>query len=119
MKAEKPRADHRHAYYSGLKFRMVIIVVMVSLAPMVLVSGIILYQFNTHSNEMVHAHLGELVLKHRQNIDYFLKQKLNDISHLSRSHDLAQLQDKAFLQQRLQGAPGGVQFCFRGPGPDR
>lgn len=112
MKPEKPKADHRHAYYSGLKFRMAIIVVMVSLAPMVLVSGIILYQFNAHSNEMVHAHLGELVLKHRQNIDYFLKQKLNDISHLSRSHDLAQLQDKAFLQQRLRVLQEEYSFVF-------
>ena len=91
---------------------MAIIVVIVSLTPMVLVSGTILYQFNIFSNEMVHAHLAELVQKHRQNIDYFLRQRLNDISHLSRSFDLAQLQNEAFLHQRLRVLQEEYRFVF-------
>jgi len=102
MVAAQSNENNRRRDYAGLRFRMAIIVVMVSLAPMALVSGIILYQFNIFSNEMVHAHLGEVVLKHRQNIDYFLNKKLNDISHLSRSFSFEQFSDKDFLQQRLR-----------------
>ncbi|MBR9982275.1 MAG: two-component sensor histidine kinase, partial [Desulfatitalea sp.] len=112
MSAEESKSDSRSIAYSGLRYRMAIIVILVSLAPMVLVSGIILYQFHIFSNEMVHAHLGELVLKHKQNIDYFLKQKLNDISHLSRSFDLSELQDKQFLQERLRILQEEYSFVF-------
>jgi hypothetical protein len=58
MAAAQNNENNRRRDYAGLRFRMAIIVVMVSLAPMVLVSTIILYQFDIFSNEMVHAHLG-------------------------------------------------------------
>lgn len=112
MSETATRSDHMSAEYVRLRFRMAVIVIMVSLAPMVLVSGLILYQFHVFSNQMVRAHLGELVLKHKQNIDYFLRQKLNDISHLSRSFDLEQLQDKAFLQERLRILQEEYSFVF-------
>ncbi|MFO7707911.1 MAG: ATP-binding protein [Desulfobacterales bacterium] len=112
MSADKSKPDVRQTQYAGLRFRMAIIVVMVSLGSMVLVSGIILYQFDIFSNQMVNAHLGELVLKHKQNIDYFLKQRLNDISHLFRSFDLSQLQDKDFLQQRLKVLQEEYSYVF-------
>jgi two-component system, NtrC family, sensor kinase len=112
MKTEHPPTSNENGHYSGLRFRVAIIVVMVSLAPMVLISAIILYQFNIFSNQMVNAHLGEIVLKHKQNIDFFLKQKLNDISHLSRSYDPGQLQDEAFLRERLRVLQEEYSYVF-------
>ncbi|MFO7645242.1 MAG: ATP-binding protein [Desulfosarcina sp.] len=112
MVTETASAENRHSHHAGLRFKITTIMVMVSLAPMILVSGIILYQFDTFSNEMVHAHLGELVLKHRQNIDDFLNEKLNVISHLSRINDLDQLRDPAFLRQRLRVLQEEYSFVF-------
>ncbi len=112
MNTGKSKSDSRYHNPSGLRYKVAIILVIVSLAPMVLVGLIILYQFNIFSNQLVHAHLGELVQKHAQNIDFFLKQKLNDISNLSKSFDPAQLQDKDFLNQRLRVLQEAYSFVF-------
>ncbi len=100
------------AYYADFRMKIALRIVIVSLAPMILVTGIILYQFHVFSNHMVHAHLDELVLKHRQKLDDFLKQKLSDISHLARSHDFSQLQNKTFLQQRLRALQADYSYVF-------
>ncbi len=90
------------SYYAGIRFRIAILFVLVSVSPMLLVVFIILYQFNTFSNEMVYAHVEQLVQKHQQNIDYFNLQKLNDIRHLSRSFEVAQFKDDRILKERLR-----------------
>lgn len=110
--ADGGRSTARKGAYSSFRFRVAIGMVMVSLAPMILVSSIILYQFHIYSNEMVNAHLGELVLKHRQRIDDFLSQKLNDIRYLSKSFDIMQLQDEKLLQQRLRMLQDEYSFVF-------
>jgi len=103
-------AEGNH-YYQSLKRRLVIIVMVVSLTPLVLVSGIILGQFRNSYQEKVRAHLGELVQKHRQNIDTFLEHKLNVIRFLVDARSFSELSNEAFLQQtlvRLQEQFGGV-----------
>jgi two-component system NtrC family sensor kinase len=112
MTIEHADIDHRHARHAGLRYKIALIVIMVSLGPMILVSGIILYQFDTFSNEMVKAHLGELVLKHRQNIDDFLRQKLINISYIARIHDVDHLRDATFLQERLKVLQEEYGFVF-------
>jgi len=113
MDTEKTlRPDIHHPEYARLRFRIALTVILVAIVPMVLVSGIILYQFDRFSNQMVHAHLGELVLKHRQNIDFFLRQRLSDISHLFRSFGVEPLRDPAFLQQRLQVLQEEYSYVF-------
>jgi two-component system, NtrC family, sensor kinase len=89
------------AYYRNISRRVAMIVIVVSLTPLILVTGIILFRFNTFSHEMVQAHLEEMVLKHKHNIDFFLQEKLSDIRHLSRSFDLDTFKDEKFLKQRL------------------
>ncbi len=65
--AEKQsETDHGPAYYSDFRLKIALRIVIVSLAPLMLVTGIILYQFHVYANQMVHAHLDELVLRHRQ-----------------------------------------------------
>jgi two-component system NtrC family sensor kinase len=86
----------------GFRSRLALVVVVISLVPMLLVSGVTLYQFDSFANQTVHAHLEELVLKHRQTIDDFLSERLKGIDYLARTDDPVQLQDTEILGQRLQ-----------------
>jgi two-component system NtrC family sensor kinase len=78
---------------------------------MILASGIILGQFHTSYHEKVYAHLNELIHKHTQNIDSFLKERLNNIHFLSETYGLDNLVDESILQNKLvqlQQSYGGV-----------
>jgi len=99
-------------YYRSLIRNIVILVIVVSLTPMFLVSGIILYQFRDSYSEKIHAHLGELVLNHKQNIDTFLKEKLKHIRFLARSYSFEELSDEAFLQDMLLNLQEGFSPFF-------
>jgi two-component system NtrC family sensor kinase len=88
-------------YYRALIRNMVLIIIIVSIVPMVVVSTSLYYQFRTSYREKVNAHLRELVNKHRQNIDGFLKQRLADIRFLTRIFGYEQLHNETFLQQTL------------------
>jgi two-component system, NtrC family, sensor kinase len=88
--------------YSSIRLRIATSFVLVALTPMFLVVFVILYEFNHYSNEMVYAQVGETVQKHQQSIDYFNRQKLNDIRYLSRSFKVSQFRDNQFLQDRLR-----------------
>jgi len=78
------------------------IILAVSLTPMFLVSGIILYQFQNSYREKIFDHLGELVEKHKQNIDGFLVEKLNNIRFLARTFSFEELRDESFLEDQLE-----------------
>ncbi|MCP3942459.1 MAG: two-component sensor histidine kinase [Desulfobacteraceae bacterium] len=88
-------------YYKSLTRNIMLTVIVVSFTPMILVSLVILYQFKTSYHEKVNAHLEELVLKHKQNIDIFLQDKTSDIKILSRSYGMDQLSNDSFLAERL------------------
>jgi two-component system NtrC family sensor kinase len=90
---------------------MLLVMILVSFAPLLLIAGIILYQFQVSYQEKVIAHLEEVVEKHRQNIDGFLDEKLADIRVMNRTFSLEQLSDESFLQGKLailQEEHGGV-----------
>ncbi len=76
--------------------------IIVSITPMILVSCIILYQFKISYQEKINAHLKELVNKHTQNIDTFLKERLGDIQALANSFSFEEMTDESFLSERLQ-----------------
>ena len=95
------RRIHNH-YYHSLTRKMVSIIALVSLTPLFLVSGIILYQFHISYQEKVYDHLGELLQKHTQNIDSFLKEKLADIRFLAETFGFEELRDESFLRDRLE-----------------
>ena len=80
---------------------MVLTIVLVSFTPLFLISGFILEQFNHSYKEKVHAHLSELVEKHRQHINGFLNEKLDILRFLAESHSLEQLRTEAFLAAKL------------------
>ncbi|MCD6293672.1 MAG: two-component sensor histidine kinase [Deltaproteobacteria bacterium] len=90
-------------YYRLLTRNMLLTIIIVSVMPMILISGLILYQFENSYQEKVHAHLKELVLKHKQNIDTFLREKLDNIRFLGISFSFDELKDEDFLRDRLAG----------------
>ena len=97
-----PDGETGDLYYRSLTRRMVLIIVLVSLAPLFLASGMILYQFRVSYQEKVYDHLGELVQKHTHNIDSFLKEKLADIRFLAETFGFEDLNDESFLRDRLE-----------------
>ncbi len=88
-------------YYKSLTRKMLFIFIAVSIAPLITVSGIILNRFSVSYNEKLNAHLGELVLKHRQNIDGFLLEKLNNIKFMATSFTVDELKNEKFLKNNL------------------
>ena len=105
-------------------------IILVSLAPLVLILGIIGYKFETSYREKVVAHLKELVQKHEQGIDAFLHERLCNIALLAKRYTFAQVSDEAVLGQalaNLQSIYGsvfvdlgvvneqGIQVAYAGP----
>jgi two-component system NtrC family sensor kinase len=99
-------------YYRSLTRNMLLTVIIVSFTPMIVVSGIILYQFQDSYSEKVHAHLGELVLNHKQNIDTFLQEKLKHIRFLAKSYSFEELSNELFLQDQLFNLQEGFSPFF-------
>ncbi len=99
MKQNNERLNNPH--YKSLTRRMVLFVIIVSFTPMLLVGGINFDQFYITYREKVHAHLAELILKHKQSIDDFLKKKLGDIKFLAACFNFEQLSDETFLRDKL------------------
>ena len=99
MKQNKQKKDR---YYHLLTRNMLLTIIIAAILPMLVVSSIILYQFDSSYHEKVYAHLEELVLKHKQNIDNFLKEKLGDIRLLATTFSFEELSDEDFLRDRLE-----------------
>lgn len=95
------RTDLDKPYYRSLTRSMVPVVVIVSVTPMILVAFVILYYFQAAYAEKVNAHLKELILKHRQDINIFLAEETSDLRLLAKTFSLDQLKDEAFLQDEL------------------
>ena len=97
---EQPK-NKNNGYYRLLTRKMILTIIIVSLTPMILVGSFILYQFRISYHEKLQAHLKELVLKQKQNIDSFLKEKLGDIRFLAETFCCEELSDESFLRDRL------------------
>jgi len=97
----KQNGYQKSDYYRSLTRKMILTIIIVSITPLILVGSIILYRFHVSYHEKVEAHLQELVLKHKQTIDNFLKEKLGDIRFLAETFSFDDLKDASFLQDRL------------------
>ena len=98
----KQAAYQKNEYYRSLTRKMILIIIIVSFTPLILVGSIILYRFHVSYHEKVEAHLQELVLKHKQTIDNFLKEKLGDIRLQAETFCFDELKDVSFLEDRLE-----------------
>jgi two-component system NtrC family sensor kinase len=88
-------------YYRYLTINMVLIIVLVSIMPLILASVTIGYFFDISYKEKVADHVVTLVKKHQQSIDNFLKQRVANIRSLARIFSFDQLNNDAFLKERL------------------
>ena len=88
--------------YYPMSRNVLLTIIISAVLPMLVVSGIILYRFDTSCHEKVYAHLEELALKHKQNIDNFLKEKLGDIRLLATMFTFEELSNESFLRDRLE-----------------
>ena len=76
-------------------------VLVTSIIPLILVSGIILYQFFWSYRIKIEDHLSTLVKKHKLNIDSFLDEKLGNIKFIAESNSFEKLSDPSFLEVQL------------------
>ncbi|MCD6561107.1 MAG: two-component sensor histidine kinase [Deltaproteobacteria bacterium] len=117
-------------FYRLLKRNILLTIILVSVTPMIIVSGIILVQFHISYQKKVRIHLETLVNKHKLNIDFFLKEKLADIRFIIKNFSIEQLSDESFLQDELKMLqeefgpvfvdlgvinPDGTQVAYAGP----
>lgn len=77
------------------------VIITVSFAPLVLITGLIGYYFHTSYQSKVLDHLVELVEKHKQSIDAFLYERLSGIALIARTFDFEQLSNETFLREKL------------------
>ncbi len=91
----------QNSYYKMITKKIVTTIIIVSITPMILVGLIILDRFNKSYHEKVSAHLDELVQKHKQNIDTFLKERLGNIQFLAKMASIENLKNELFLQENL------------------
>jgi two-component system NtrC family sensor kinase len=96
------KEHNEHArYYRSLTVNMVLIIVLVSIMPLMLASVTIGYFFDISYKEKVADHVVTLIKKHQQSIDSFLKQRVANIRSLARIFTFEQLNNDAFLKERL------------------
>ncbi|MDD5207129.1 MAG: cache domain-containing protein, partial [Desulfobacterales bacterium] len=101
-----------NSYYRALTRNMILVVLIVSFTPLVLVSGIILYEFQISYRGKVYAHLAEVVEKHRQRIDSFLTERLGNIRFISNTFSFEELSEESFLQDTLVALQQGYEPVF-------
>jgi two-component system, NtrC family, sensor kinase len=92
---------HDTNYYKLLTRKIALLIILVSLAPLVLISGTLRYYFTVSYQSKVLDHLKVLINKHKQNIDTFINQRMADIRVVARSYSMEQLSDETFLKERL------------------
>jgi two-component system NtrC family sensor kinase len=85
-------------YYQGLVKSMMFIIILVSFAPLLIIVLIAGYQYSVVYEEKVEAHLRELVLKHDQSVDSYLKEKVAEIQVISEVMDIEALSDQIRLE---------------------
>ncbi len=120
----------QNTYYKTIAKKMLITIIMVSITPMIVASLIIFDRFKNSYHGKVGAHLDELVQKHKQNIDTFLKERSGNIKFLAKTASYEELKDEVFLQKSLLGLQQaynnvfvdlgtindkGVQLAYAGP----
>ncbi|RJR34788.1 MAG: sensor histidine kinase [Desulfobacteraceae bacterium] len=106
------KKDPGNSYYRALTRNMILVVLVVSFTPLILVSGIILYEFQQSYREKVYAHLAEVVEKQRQRIDSFLTERLGNLRFISNTFTFEELSNESFLQDTLVALQQGYEPVF-------
>lgn len=102
MKSSSNNRAAGDGYYRSLTRKMIAVMILVSVAPLLIISGTILYYFDVSYREKALDHLQVLVRKHRRTIDTYLEEKLANIRTLARSCSFDQLTNEGFLEEKLR-----------------
>ena len=94
--------DHDESYYHNLTRNLIVKMIIASFTPLILITFITSYKYNNAYKKKVIAHIQELVEKHKQNIDNFLKEKLANTLFLTRTCSISQLDNESELQEKLE-----------------
>ncbi|QGY40367.1 two-component sensor histidine kinase [Pseudodesulfovibrio cashew] len=88
--------------YDKLTRNIALSVITVSIAPLIMVGGLIFDQFRSIYHEKVYAHLAEVVDKHAVNIDDFLREKLYETQYLAGVHTYGELVEPGVMERVLR-----------------
>jgi two-component system NtrC family sensor kinase len=100
-RAMSDQDDRNETYYRSLKRNMILVMILVSVTPLLVIAGTILYYFDVSYSQRVEDHLRTLVKKHAQNINTFLDANLASIQFVASSFPYEKLADKKFLSRLL------------------
>lgn len=99
--------DNKSIKMTGLEYyrifikKIVVLLVIFSLVPLVLINTVLRHYFLSSYSVKVKEHMTELIQKHKQNIDNFLQERLNNIRTLVSSYTIEQLINEEFLRRQL------------------
>jgi len=96
-------SSEKQSTYDKLTRNITLAVIIVSMAPLIMVGGLIFDQFRSIYHEKVHAHLSEVVDKHADIIDTFLQDKLFETQYLGTAYSFEELTTPQFLARTLKG----------------
>lgn len=88
--------------YRGASRRILLTFIIVSFLPLMIITGSVLYQSHIFYHEKIRTQMEYLVKIHTQNIDTFLKERLNNIRHLAANTSFVDLRDEAYLRKMLE-----------------
>ncbi len=89
-------------YFKSLTKKMALIVILVSLTPLTLITGLMGYYFETYYREKILENLQESLKRHQQHINWYLDKTLSDAQFLADSSSYDQLARNTYLQNELR-----------------
>ena len=116
-------------YFKSLTKKMALIVILVSLTPLTLITGLMGYYFETYYREKILENLQESLKRHQQHINWYLDRTLSDVEFLANSSSYDELARNTYLQNELRllrntyphafvdlgvVSPEGVQISYAG-----
>jgi two-component system NtrC family sensor kinase len=117
-------------YYKHIKKRILISVIVAGVAPLLIITGILLFNFQKSYERRLWSHLELLIKMHSEYIDSFLIKRVSDMRILTRIFTFAELayqpslEDKLFFMQSIYGTfyvdlgvvdERGIQVSYAGP----
>jgi two-component system NtrC family sensor kinase len=93
---------NKKSHYASLTRRMVLTIILVSLTPLTLITGLMGYYFETSYRRNILDNLHERVASHQHRINAFLDETLAPVKFLADSSTYDELAQDAYLQSRLR-----------------
>lgn len=93
---------NRRRYFKSLTKKMALIVILVSLTPLTLITGLMGYYLETYYRGKILENREESLKRHQQHINWYLDKTLSDVEFLASSSSYDELTRNAYLQNELR-----------------